>query len=101
LLDTTFKGKPLSSSNSINKVQVERNLGIVISWAEYYRMRTELTNVVARYPRKTFGLCTEQSMDEFTSGRKRGCKRYRRIMEGRNSKKYSMRITRRQELQQG
>jgi hypothetical protein len=71
-----------------DKVQVERSLGVNISWVEYFRMRTEVTNILARYPRRVVGLCTEQTLDDFTTGKKRGCKRYRRIMEGRNSRKY-------------
>ncbi len=71
-----------------DKAQVERSMGINISWVEYFRMRTEVTNILARYPRRAVGLCTEQTIDDYTTGKKRGCKRYRRIMEGRNSRKY-------------
>jgi hypothetical protein len=70
------------------KVQLERTMGITLSWVEYFRMRTEITNITIRYPRREQGLTTEQNIDEYTSGKKRGCKRYRRIMEGKYSKKY-------------
>jgi hypothetical protein len=71
-----------------DKIQVERNLGVNISWVEYFRLRTEVTQLMVMYPRRVDGLITEQSVDEFMTGRKRGCKRYRKIMEGKNSRKY-------------
>jgi hypothetical protein len=55
---------------------------------EYFRLRTEIANINIRFPRREHGLTTEQNIDEYTSGKKRGCKRYRRIMEGKYSKKY-------------
>ncbi len=71
-----------------DKIQVERNLGVNISWVEYFRLRTEVTQLMVMYPRRVDGLITEQLVDEFMTGRKRGCKRYRKIMEGKNSRKY-------------
>ncbi len=74
----------------LSKVHVERIMGIRLSWVEYFRLRTELNNIAGTYPRKVEGVCTEQSIEEFTTGRKRGCKRYRKIMEGRYSNNYIM-----------
>jgi hypothetical protein len=72
-----------------DKVQLERSMGIAMNWVEYFRIRTEITNISIRFPRRELGLTTEQTLDEYTTGKKRGCKRYRRIMEGKYSKKYS------------
>jgi hypothetical protein len=72
----------------LDKLIVDRRLNIRLSWVEYFRLRTEINRLMGRFPRKTEGLCTEQGIEEFTAGRKRGCKRYRRIMEGRYSRKY-------------
>jgi hypothetical protein len=69
----------------VSKIQVERILGIRLSWVEYFRLRTELNAILERFPRKVEGLCTEQSMDEFTSRSRKGCKRYRKIIEGKYS----------------
>jgi hypothetical protein len=69
----------------VSKTQVERALGIRLSWAEYFRLRTEVIAILERFPRKVEGICTEQSLDEFTSRNKKGCKRYRKIMEGKYS----------------
>jgi hypothetical protein len=51
-------------------------------------MRTEINGVRDRFPRKADGISTEQGLEEFTGGRKRGCKRYRRIMDGKYSRKH-------------
>jgi hypothetical protein len=72
----------------LDKLIVERRLNIRLSWVEYFRMRTEINGIRERFPRKTDGLCTEQGLEEFTGGRKRGCKRYRRIMDGKYSRKH-------------
>jgi hypothetical protein len=71
-----------------DKAHLERIMGITMSWVEYFRIRTEVTTILVRYPRRAIGLFTEQTMDEYTTGKKRGCRRYRRIMEGKNSRKY-------------
>jgi hypothetical protein len=72
-----------------DKAHLERIMGISMSWVEYFRIRTEVTNIFVRYPRRALGLTTEQTMDEYTTGKKRGCRRYRRIMEGKYSRNYS------------
>jgi hypothetical protein len=72
-----------------DKAHLERIMGITMSWVEYFRIRTEVTNICVRYPRRAMGLITEQTMDEYSTGKKRGCRRYRRIMEGKYSRKYS------------
>ncbi len=72
----------------LDKIEVDRNLGIRLSWVEYFRLRTLIARVRVEFSRKTEGLCTELTVDEFVGGKKRGCKRYRRIMEGRWSNVY-------------
>jgi hypothetical protein len=67
----------------LDKLIVDRRLNIRLSGVEYFRLRTEINRLIGRFPRKTEGLCTEQGIEEFIAGRKRGCKRYRRIMEGK------------------
>jgi hypothetical protein len=71
-----------------SKAYVERIWGTRLGWVEYFRIRTEINAILDRYPRKVDGLCTEQSLDEFTSRNKKGCKRYRRILEGKYSKTF-------------
>jgi hypothetical protein len=78
----------IADGEILDKIIVERRLNILLSWAEYFRLRTEINGLMGRFPRKTEGLCTEQSIEQFTAGRKRGCKRYRKIMEGKYSKMY-------------
>jgi hypothetical protein len=72
----------------LDKIVVEQRLGVILSWVEYFRLRTETNGITQRFPRKIEGLCSEQNLEEFTTGKKRGCKRYRRIMEGRYSRLY-------------
>jgi hypothetical protein len=72
----------------MDKASVEQNLGVGISWVEYFRLRAEVAEIRERYPRKTDRLCTELELSEFVSGRRRGCKRYRTIWDGRWSKRF-------------
>jgi hypothetical protein len=72
----------------LDKISVDRTLGIRLSWAEYFRLRTALTEIEVRFPRKLEGIVSEVRIEEFVSGRRRGCKRYRRIMEGKWSTSY-------------
>jgi hypothetical protein len=72
----------------LDKTSVDRALGIRLSWVEYFRLRTALNEVEVRFPRKVEGLSSEVRIEEFVIGRRRGCKRYRRIMEGRWSTSY-------------
>jgi hypothetical protein len=72
-----------------SKVEVENGIGAQISWAEYFRLRTVLQEIRERYPirvRETRVLMVH--IDEWVTGRKRGCKRYRHIMTGKGSKIY-------------
>ncbi len=67
----------------LDKIIVEQNLGVLITWVEYFRLRAVVIEIREKFPRKTNGLCTELELCEFVSGRRRGCKRYRIIWDGR------------------
>jgi hypothetical protein len=83
-------GEIINNEGSIeSKAYVERIWGIRLSWVEYFRLRTEIIRILDKYPMTVGGLCTEQSLDEFTSRNKKGCKRYRRVIEGKHSKTYT------------
>jgi hypothetical protein len=72
----------------LDKLSVERRLGIRLSWVEYFRLRTAVNEIEVRFPRKVEGIVSEVRIEEFVAGRRRGCKRYRRIMEGKWSTSY-------------
>ena len=62
------------------KHEVDRSLGIQLTWAEYFRLRTEMDRVRIRFPRDETSMVREMRMDEFITGRRTGCKRYRSVM---------------------
>jgi hypothetical protein len=71
-----------------DKVYIEGVLGVQLQWAEYFRMRDEITRVV-----RTFGVVwgegyTGTNLDEFVSMDKKGCRRYRLAISGKRSKAY-------------
>jgi hypothetical protein len=74
--------------NVMDKISVERILGIRLSWAEYFRLRTAMTEIEVRFPRKMEGIISEVRIEDFVMGRRKGCKRYRKIMEGKWSTNY-------------
>jgi hypothetical protein len=72
----------------LEKARVDHNLNIRLSWVEYFRLRGVMHDIAIRLPRKHEGVCTEFNLEEFTSGRRRGCKRYRKVFDGRHSVEY-------------
>jgi hypothetical protein len=74
----------------LEKARVEQNLNIRMSWVEYFRLRGIIHDIAVRFPRKQDWVGMEFNLEEFTSGRRRGCKRYRKLFEGRYSKEYMM-----------
>jgi hypothetical protein len=72
----------------LEKARVEQNLTVRLSWVEYFRLRAAVHDIAMRFPRKHEGVCTEFNLEEFTSGRRRGCKRYRKVFEGKHSMEY-------------
>jgi hypothetical protein len=70
------------------KNEVERVLGIAITWAEYFRLRGVVERVL-----RVFGSEVDENMDRvdlesFVRSNRKGCRRYRNIVTGRNSKGY-------------
>jgi hypothetical protein len=47
-----------------------------------------MTEIEVRFPRKMEGLISEMRIEDFVTGRRKGCKRYRKIMEGKWSNNY-------------
>ncbi len=86
--DSTVRDICAEGGGIRDKIQVERNIGIAMTWVEYFRLRTEVTQLMLLHHGGEGRLTTEQTLDEFMTGRKRGCKRYRKIMEGKNSRIY-------------
>jgi hypothetical protein len=76
--DGTIKGK----------VEIERNIRIEITWAEYFRMRAEVLRITQRYFLEREAVLKRMSLDELVTGRRKGCKRYRSIMTGKWSREY-------------
>ncbi len=72
-----------------SKQEVEQTMGEQISWAEYFRLRMVVQEIREQYLVRDIG--TEKVMvhiDDWVTGRKKGCKRYRRIMAGKGSRMY-------------
>jgi hypothetical protein len=70
------------------KLDIERNTGIEITWAEYFRLRVETARIVDRFYLDRDATIKKMSLDDFVNGRKKGCKRYRIIMTGKWSRTY-------------
>jgi hypothetical protein len=72
----------------ISKEETERVFGVRLDWAEYFRLRVEIERLRVEFVRKVGCPIREITIDDFMSGRKKGIKKYRWIIEGRHSKKY-------------
>ncbi len=70
------------------KEEIDRSLGIRTNWAEYFRLRAEIERLRVRYIRKVNCQIRELSLDNFMTGRRKGIKKYRWVIEGRHSNKY-------------
>jgi hypothetical protein len=70
------------------KAEVEGVLGIELNWVEYFRLRTEVVRITDKFYSIEDGDRMRMSIDEFVTGRRKGCKRYRVIMTGKWSKEY-------------
>jgi hypothetical protein len=72
-----------------SKLEVEQVMGEQISWAECFRLRMVIQEIRERYPvRVRDTRVVTVHIDEWVTGRKRGCKRYRHIMTGKGSRIY-------------
>jgi hypothetical protein len=63
-------------------------MGVELSWVEYFRLRTEVVRIINRFLRNDENVRMRMSIDEFVTGRKKGCKRYKNIMTGKWSREY-------------
>ncbi len=73
----------------LEKARVDQKLDVRLTWVEYFRLRGVMHEIAIRLPRKQDGMCAEFNLEEFTSGRRRGCKRYRKVFDGRHSVEYA------------
>jgi hypothetical protein len=82
-------GDILSEDGNLrDKMYIERILGANLQWAEYFRMRDEVTRVVRTFGAVWGGENFGMNLDEFVSMNKKGCRRYRLALSGKRSKKY-------------
>jgi hypothetical protein len=72
----------------VTKEEVDRVCGVRINWAEYFRLRVEIERLRVEFVRKIGCPIREISIDDFMSGRRKGIKKYRWVIEGRHSRKY-------------
>jgi hypothetical protein len=70
------------------KEELDRTLGIRLNWAEYFRLRAEVEHLRIRFTREINCQVRELNMDIFMTGRKKGIRKYRWVIEGRHSAKY-------------
>jgi hypothetical protein len=69
-------------------MEIERDLGLDLSWVEYFRLRTEVTRIINRFVRQDGNERIRMSIDEVVTGRRKGSRRYRNIMSGKWSREY-------------
>jgi hypothetical protein len=65
---------------------VDTSLGIILSWVEYFRLRTEINRKRVRFPVLENDNSKATHIDDFITGKRKGCKRYRMILTGRWSR---------------
>jgi hypothetical protein len=70
------------------KVDIEQVWDTRLSWAEYFRLRAELQRIMGEYPIDIGETITGISLENFVRSNKKGCRRYRNIISGRNSNDY-------------
>jgi hypothetical protein len=70
----------------LEKRVVDTSLGINLSWVEYFRLRTEFNRIRARFPVLNNDNDKATHIDNFITGKRKGCKRYRMILTGRWSR---------------
>jgi hypothetical protein len=71
-----------------SKQMVERTILRDLTWAEYFRLRVELQRIIVTFPLDMNITDDRQTLESFVSNSKKGCKRYRNIIAGKNSKLY-------------
>jgi hypothetical protein len=89
MVDDKVVGEVCTEDGTIRpKEELDRILGIQLNWAEYFRLRAEVEQLRIRFTREINCQIRELSMDNFMTGRKKGIKKYRWVIEGRHSTKY-------------
>jgi hypothetical protein len=70
------------------RVELERELNLVMNWAQYFRLRGAMSRVIRSF--KVDWDIREQPMklEDFVRRQKKGCNRYRRILSGKQSRTY-------------
>ena len=68
-------------------VGINRNLGLDINWAEYFRLRPALERIRGRFMIEE-GIDEALDLGEYVCSKKKGCKKFRKILVGRRSRIY-------------
>jgi hypothetical protein len=76
--------------NMLMMAEINARLGLRINWAEYFRLREEVTRIKDHYG-NTVDEMEGKELNDFISSKKTGCKRYRMIFVGRRTKWYTVR----------
>ncbi len=70
------------------KTDIEMVWDMDISWAEYFRLRAEIQRIIGSYPIDIEETTMRMSLENFVTSNIKGCKRYRSVLSGKNSKGY-------------
>jgi hypothetical protein len=74
--------------NTLTMAEINARQRLYINWAEYFRLREELTRIKEQYG-NTADEREGRELNDFISSKKTGCKRYRMIFVGRRTKWYT------------
>jgi hypothetical protein len=86
MIDDKVVGEVCNEDGTIRpKEELDRILGIRLNWAEYFRLRAEVEQLRIRFTHEKNCQIRELNMDNFMTGRKKGIKKYRWVIEGRHS----------------
>jgi hypothetical protein len=70
------------------KNEVERVVGIILTWAEYFRLRGVVDRVLRDFWIRSQDNLDSVDLEVFVRSNKKGCRRYRNIVTGINSNGY-------------
>jgi hypothetical protein len=89
IVDDKVVGAVCNQDGSIRqKEEIDRTLGIRMNWAEYFRLRAEVEWLRVRFTREINCQIRELNTDNFMTGRRKGIRKYRWVIEGRHSRTY-------------
>ncbi len=71
------------------KVELEERWRIQMNWAEYFRLRGALVRIQRDFRIEWEDGTIGRELDDFLRNQKKGCVRYRRVLSGRRSRKYT------------